>query len=83
VTQKTRLSNRPSLILHQLLHANKIKIYSLVDFLQQGLAQSLFLPGAGLVMPGVGYALTAPGIEATGHKVMLVSRRRWIWLAVL
>ena len=43
----------------------------------------LFVPGAGLVMPGAGYALTAPGIEATGHKVMLVSRRRWIWLAVL
>lgn len=33
----------------------------------------IFVPGAGLVMPGAGNALTARVIEATGHKVMLVS----------
>jgi len=33
----------------------------------------LFVPGAGLIMPGAGNALAARVIEATGHRVMLIS----------
>jgi 2-methylisocitrate lyase-like PEP mutase family enzyme len=35
--------------------------------------RQLFLPGAGLIMPGAGNALAARVIEATGHPVMLIS----------
>jgi 2-methylisocitrate lyase-like PEP mutase family enzyme len=35
--------------------------------------RQLFVPGAGLIMPGAGNALAARVIEATGHPVMLIS----------
>jgi 2-methylisocitrate lyase-like PEP mutase family enzyme len=35
--------------------------------------RQLFVPGAGLIMPGAGNALAARVIEATGHPVMMIS----------
>jgi 2-methylisocitrate lyase-like PEP mutase family enzyme len=35
--------------------------------------RQLLVPGAGLIMPGAGNAITARIIEATGHKILLAS----------